>query len=78
MVAETTMVPLRSIAEKLGFKVESKGKTVILTKGNGSYTITRGDKTIGYNKSLRTLSVAPTLKDTKTYVPVEFIEEFLK
>ena len=78
MVEETTMVPLRSIAEKLGFKVESKGKTVILTKGNGSYTITRGDKTFGYNKSLRTLSVAPMLKDTKTYVPVEFIEEFLK
>ncbi|KAB0445061.1 copper amine oxidase N-terminal domain-containing protein [Lysinibacillus fusiformis] len=78
MVEETTMVPLRSIAEKLGFKVESKGKTVILTKGNGSYTITRGDKTFGYNKSLRTLSVAPILKDTKTYVPVEFIEEFLK
>lgn len=78
MVEETTMVPLRKIAEKFGFKVESKGKTVILTKGNGSYTITHGNKTFGYNKSLRTLSVAPTLKDTKTYVPVEFIEEFLK
>ncbi|MBG9757405.1 copper amine oxidase N-terminal domain-containing protein [Lysinibacillus sp. fkY74-1] len=78
MVAETTMVPLRSIAEKLGFQVESKGKTVILTKGNESYTITRGEKAFGYNKSLRTLSVAPSLKDTKTYVPVEFIEEYLK
>jgi len=78
MVAETTMVPLRSIAEKLGFQVESKGKTVILTKGNESYTITRGEKAFGYNKSLLTLSVAPSLKDTKTYVPVEFIEEYLK
>lgn len=78
MVAETTMVPLRSIAKKLGFQVESKGKTVILTKGNESYTITRGEKAFGYNKSLRTLSVAPSLKDTKTYVPVEFIEEYLK
>lgn len=78
MVAETTMVPLRSISEKLGFKVESKGKTVILTKGNESFTITRGEKAFGYNKSLSTLSVAPSLKDTKTYVPVEFIEEYLK
>ncbi|KPN97940.1 copper amine oxidase N-terminal domain-containing protein [Lysinibacillus sp. ZYM-1] len=76
--AGTTMVPLRSIAEKLGYKVEATGKGAILTKGNVSYTITRGEKTFGYNKAIRTLTVAPTLKDTKTYVPVEFIEEYLK
>jgi len=73
-----TMVPLRVIAEKLGFKVDSTGKGAILSKGNMSYTITRGEKTFGYNKALRTLTVAPTLKETKTYVPVEFVDEYLK
>ncbi|WP_249712840.1 stalk domain-containing protein, partial [Bacillus cereus] len=69
------MVPLRKIAEKLGFKVDSTGRGAILTKGNMSYTMTRGETTFGYNKALRTLKVATTLKDTKTYVPVEFVEE---
>ncbi|MEY2369992.1 MULTISPECIES: copper amine oxidase N-terminal domain-containing protein [Lysinibacillus] len=77
-VAGTKMVPLRVIAEKLGFKVDSTGKGAILSKGNMSYTITRGEKTFGYNKALRTLTVAPTLKETKTYVPVEFVDEYLK
>lgn len=77
-VAGTKMVPLRVIAEKLGFKVDSTGKGAILSKGNMSYTITRGEKTFGYNKALRTLTVAPTLKDTKTYVPIEFVDEYLK
>ncbi|WP_338651871.1 copper amine oxidase N-terminal domain-containing protein [Lysinibacillus sp. Y5S-8] len=77
-VEGTKMVPLRIIAEKLGFKVDSTGKGAILTKGNMSYTLTRGETTFGYNKALRTLKVAPTLKDTKTYVSVEFVEEYLK
>lgn len=77
-VAGTKMVPLRMIAEKLGYKVESTGKGAILSKGNMSYTITRGEKTFGYNKAMFTLSVAPTLKNTKTYVPVDFVEEYLK
>ncbi len=77
-VAGTKMVPLRVIAEKLGFKVDSTGKGAILSKGNMSYTITRGEKTFGYNKALLTLTVAPTLKDTKTYVPIEFVDEYLK
>ena len=77
-LAGTKMVPLRVIAEKLGYKVESTSKGAILSKGNMSYTLTRGDKTFGYNKALRTLTVAPTLKNTKTYVPVEFVEDYLK
>ena len=43
-VAGTKMVPLRVIAEKIGFKVDSTGKGAILSKGNMSYTITRGEK----------------------------------
>ncbi|MGE7910671.1 copper amine oxidase N-terminal domain-containing protein [Lysinibacillus xylanilyticus] len=74
----TKMVPLRLIAEKLGYKVESTGKGAIVSKGNLSYTITRGEKMFGYNKALRPLHTAPALLEGKTYVPVEFVEEYLK
>lgn len=74
----TKMVPLRLIAEKLGYKVESTGKGAIVSKGNLSYTITRGEKMFGYNKALRPLHAAPALEGNKTYVPVEFVEEYLK
>ncbi|MGE7692191.1 stalk domain-containing protein [Lysinibacillus sp. NPDC097214] len=75
----TKMVPLRLIAEKLGYKVESTSKGAIVSKGNLSYTITRGEKMFGYNKALRPLNAAPALLEaSKTYVPVEFVEEYLK
>jgi len=75
----TKMVPLRLIAEKLGYTVESTGKGAIVSKGNLSYTITRGEKMFGYNKALRSLNVAAALLGSnKTYVPVEFVEEYLK
>ncbi|MGE7944499.1 stalk domain-containing protein [Lysinibacillus xylanilyticus] len=75
----TKMVPLRLIAEKLGYTVESTGKGAIVSKGNVSYTLTRGEKMFGYNKALRPLNAAPALLEAnKTYVPVEFVEEYLK
>lgn len=78
-VEGTKMVPLRLIAEELGFKVESTGKGAIISKGALSYTITRGQKEYGYNKALRHFEVAPALLEpTKTYVPVEFVEELMK
>ncbi len=78
-VEGTKMVPLRLISEELGFKVESTGKGAIISKGALSYTITRGQKEYGYNKALRHFEVAPTLLEpTKTYVPVEFVEELMK
>lgn len=79
VVEGTKMVPLRLIAEELGFKVESTGKGAIISKGALSYTITRGQKEYGYNKALRYFKVAPALLEpTKTYVPVEFVEELMK
>ena len=52
------MVPLRKVAEGLGYHVEATTKGVIISKGAPSYTITRGEKTYGYNKSLRQFEVA--------------------
>ncbi|MGE7908236.1 stalk domain-containing protein [Lysinibacillus xylanilyticus] len=78
-VEGTKMVPLRLIAEELGFKVESTGKGAIISKGALSYTITHGQKEYGYNKALRYFKVAPALLEpTKTYVPVEFVDELMK
>ncbi|MGA3602017.1 stalk domain-containing protein [Lysinibacillus agricola] len=78
-VEGTKMVPLRLIAEELGYKVESTGKGAIISKGAVSYTITRGQKEYGYNKAIHHFKVAPALLEpAKTYVPVEFVEELMK
>lgn len=64
------MIPLRKVAEHLGYHVQHEPKIngAIVTFQNSSITITRGDKMYGYNKSLAKFEVAPELKDMKTYV----------
>ncbi|KOY80606.1 copper amine oxidase N-terminal domain-containing protein [Lysinibacillus macroides] len=75
----TKMVPLRLIAEELGFTVKATATGAIISKGALSYTITRGQKEYGYNKAIRHFNVAPALLEpSKTYVSVEFIEELVK
>ena len=72
------MVPLRLIAEELGYKVQAITNGAIVSKGAVSYTITRGEKRYGYNKALRQFDVAPALLEpSKTYVPVTFVEELI-
>lgn len=79
MVEGVKMVPLRLLAEKLGYVVDSTGVGAVVSKGAPSYTITRGQKEYGYNKSLLKFEAAPELLEPKkTYVPVEFIEEMMK
>lgn len=79
MVDGVKMVPLRLLAEKLGYVVDSTGDGAIVSKGAPSYTITRGQKEYGYNKSLMKFEVAPELLEPKkTYVPVGLIEEMMK
>lgn len=74
------MIPLRKVAEQLGYTVQSQPKVngVLVTLGNSSFTITRGDKTYGYNKSVRTFEVAPELKGMKTYVSEDFLELLMR
>ncbi|PIC88273.1 copper amine oxidase [Sporosarcina sp. P21c] len=79
MVDGVKMVPLRLLAEKLGYVVDSTGNGAIISKGAPSYTITRGQKEYGYNKSLLKFEVAPELLEPKkTYVPVELIDELME
>lgn len=75
------MIPLRKVAEELGYTVLSQPKVngALLTKGNRSLTITRGEKMYGINKSLGKFQVAPALLEkNKTYVTEEFLEQLLE
>ena len=73
-----TMVPLRLIAEKLGWTVTSTGKGAIVSKENATITITRGEKMYGHNRAVHYFEEAPALLEpTKTYVPVEFVDRLL-
>ncbi|WP_085994249.1 copper amine oxidase N-terminal domain-containing protein [Oceanobacillus senegalensis] len=71
----TKMVPLRILAEALGYKVNATEKGATLSKGSHSYTITRGERAYRYNNALRYFELAPALLiPGKTYLPVSFIE----
>lgn len=73
------MVPLRVVAEQLGYQVNATAKGAILSKGALTYTITRGEKMYGYNKALREFTVAPALLESgKTYVEYDLALELLK
>jgi hypothetical protein len=73
------MIPLRKVAVELGYKVKSQGslKGALVTKNNVSFTINRGDKMYGFNKSLGKFEVAPFVKNGKTYVPESFVKELI-
>jgi len=70
------MIPLRKVAEHLGYHVLSQPKLngVLLRLDNSSFTIKRGDKMYGFNKSVVKFEVAPELKGMKTYVSEDFLE----
>ena len=74
------MIPLRKVAEQLGYTVQSQPKMngALVTLKNRSFTITRGNKTYGYNKSIRSFEVAPELIDMKTYVSEDFLELLIR
>lgn len=73
-IAGVKMVPLRILAEELGYTVKSTGNGAILTKGNASYEITRGQKEYAHNRAIKQLEAAPALLEkNKTYVPQAFI-----
>ncbi|RKD22914.1 hypothetical protein BEP19_11805 [Ammoniphilus oxalaticus] len=79
-VIEPEMVPLREVAEGLGYDVEwdESTKRVTLTKQASSYQLTIGAKDYGYNRSLGYLDVAPEIKDGRTYVPQQFVDLLLE
>lgn len=78
IVNNVKMVPLRLIAEQLGYQVDSTGVGAIVSKGDASFTITRGTKTYIHNGTTKQFDEAPALLEPrKTYVPYAFIEELV-
>ncbi len=76
MKGNTKMIPLRKIAEELGYEIEwnQASKTATMTLQNRSFLITVGEKAYGYNRSLRQFDVAPELKAYTMYVSEDLID----
>ena len=76
---DVTYVPIRVIAENLGYTVDwdNDSQGVTLTKENKSYTMNIGSDIYGINKAIAKFSM-PKLVQGSTYVPVEFIEEIMQ
>ncbi|MFD1927792.1 stalk domain-containing protein [Sporosarcina siberiensis] len=74
------MIPLRKVAEKLGYHVEAQARVsgALITKENRSFMINRGKVVYGFNKSIGKFEIAPELKDKKTYVPIAFLDLLLE
>ncbi|MEI4771342.1 stalk domain-containing protein [Psychrobacillus sp. FJAT-51614] len=72
----TKMIPLRKVAEQLGYKVinHPKRNSVFLKLGNSSFTIKRGEEVYSYNRSLRKFIEKPIVKANKTYVSEDILE----
>jgi hypothetical protein len=80
MVKGTKMVPLRKVAEHLGYEVQWQGKSkgALLRKQNLSIQIPIGQKQYAYNRSLRYFKEAAVLKNNKTYVSEELLELIMR
>jgi hypothetical protein len=73
------LIPLRTVAEALGFKItwNTATKAVDLSKGNIFTTVKSGEDRYVINKMYTTLGTAPLTKENKLYVPASFVSEVL-
>lgn len=76
----TKMIPLREVAEALGFKVtwNAKTKSVEVLKGVNWSTLTIGRNNYNFARMLIRLESAPIIVEAKTYVPISFAEQVLQ
>lgn len=75
----TLYVPIRSIAEAMGYTVnwDNNSKSVIMQRGAHSVNFTIGQTMYGREKMLVKLNNAPILFDNITMVPVEMFDTVL-
>ncbi len=78
--AKEPLIPLRIVAEALGFTVtwNTATKAVDLNKGNIFTTVKSGENRYAVNKMNTTLSTAPLTKENKLYVPASFVSKVLR
>lgn len=74
------MIPLRQIAESLGYEVtwDNARRTAELTKGPQWTSVTIGQDNYNFAKMLVKLGSAPSLNNSSTFVPFTFLEEVLQ
>ena len=79
-VEGTVMIPLREVAEGLGYTVNwnDENWSIEVIKGASYATMSIGEDAYAFSRMAhRPLGKAPTLIDDKTYVPVSFVTEIL-
>ncbi|MBY0009240.1 copper amine oxidase N-terminal domain-containing protein [Paenibacillus typhae] len=77
--ANEPLVPLRAVAEALGFSLtwNQSSKTAEVTKGNIFTTVKSGENRYTVNKMSTTLGAAPQTLENKLFVPASFVSEVL-
>lgn len=76
---QAVMIPLRQVAEKLGYTVEwnADEQRVLLTKDQAAASLKIGDQTYVANHKIPYILEPPILINDYTYVPVVFLETVL-
>jgi len=76
-VNSTVMVPLRMIAENLGYKVDwdQKSQKVTIVQQGKTLQLIVNQKSASVDEKTVVLTTAPLLKDNTTLVPIRFISE---
>lgn len=77
---DTFMIPVREIAETLGYKVSwnSVARQAELTKGANFITINKDKDMYSFAKMTVKLDKAPEIKEGTMFVPLNFIEEVMQ
>jgi len=71
------LVPIRFVSDKLGGKLDLKGKEITIVKGDRTVKLVIGTKTATVNGKELALGVAAKEVNGRTYVPLRFISEAL-
>lgn len=68
-------LPLRSVTETMGYKVDWDGKTKTVSIDDGTVDMTVGKKEYIARGQNKTMDVAPCILKDRTYVPIRFLAE---
>ena len=77
LINDRTMVPIRAIAEKLGYSVGwfQESQTVSMQKGSDLVQLSIDSKSMYHNSYNIIIDVAPLIYDDRTYLPVRAVAE---
>lgn len=77
LMDNTTMVPLRFLAENLGANVQYNSSNVLISLNGKQIIFNQGQKKFSVNGEEKLLPVAPYTKDDRIFVPLRAISEGL-